>query len=130
MEAAMGRAGQANCTLPTAGRFLTGGDGGGAQGNWAVCALLYTLLGSSGVGVQVDPVHLAELGPEECWWVACLEILTHPPQGRMPHSLLTHPGRFCHVLLWPWFLGVLGWAFHPKGALPWRLTDRRHLVQL
>lgn len=29
LEAAMGRAGRANCTLLTAGRFLTGGDGGG-----------------------------------------------------------------------------------------------------
>lgn len=29
LEAAMGKAGQANCTLLTAGRFLTGVDGGG-----------------------------------------------------------------------------------------------------
>ena len=44
LEAAMGKAGQTNCTLLTAGRFLTGGDGwGGAQGNWAVRALPYLL---------------------------------------------------------------------------------------
>lgn len=32
LEAAMGKAGQANCTLLTAGRFLTGGDGGAPKG--------------------------------------------------------------------------------------------------
>lgn len=76
----------------------------------------------------MDPVHPAELGPEECWWVGCLAVLTHPPQGHTPHSLPTHPGRFRPVMLWPWFLEVVGWAFRPKGALPWRLTGRGHLL--
>lgn len=65
--AAMGRAGQANCTPLTAGRFLTGGGWGeGAPRELGRHSLMYPLPGHPGVEGQVDPVDPAELVLEEC----------------------------------------------------------------
>lgn len=66
LEAAMGRAGQANCTPLTAGRFLTGGGWGeGPPRELGSHSLMYPLPGHPGMEGQVDPVDPAELVLEE-----------------------------------------------------------------
>lgn len=67
MEAAPGRAGQANCTLLAAGRFLMAGVGNTWGIGQSACALLHRYWATPGAGEQDDPVHRADIGPRKYW---------------------------------------------------------------
>lgn len=101
LEAAMGKAGQANCTLLTAGRFLTGVDGGGGcpreLGSRCLTVPTPGQLRAGRAGGSCPPCSARA----KVCWVGCLGDLTQgvSPQGHTPHSLPTHPGRFCRVLV-------------------------------
>lgn len=53
-----------------------------------------------------------------------LGVLPYPPQGHTAHNLPTKPTRFCHVPLYPQFLGAVRWAFCPREALPLSVMGR------
>lgn len=97
----LGRAGQANCTLLAAGRFLMAGAGNAWGIRQSACTLLHPHWAVHGAGEQDNPVHPAEIGPHKYWdrGIPGFFLTLYRDIEPIYHSP-THPGKFHHVLLW------------------------------